>query len=866
MNKKTKQIICVILVGVIIAGGLLVYVNNIEENDGISRATIADLLSSRSQKKGFEFEAIVLPYDDPYNVLSATPLAAYYENTTLQLRPMLLAGINPSTAESGISKAVSRFLMQYSPAKVLAIGGVGDDVMEELNIFKVITPFISHCHCDTSEALAMAYWEYSDGAIIVEDSQAGYDMAVNVVPIASYLNIPVLIAHDTEDVKDTLKSLNVRYTLICGGLKGYKKTMFFDNITQVQDLIAAGVEHEGQKLSLLKDRMNINEVKYIAMANPKDIDIPEVLDETMEVFTGTVASQSSGSTSNPSSDANAPTHYFTIPEDYTWAKIILDTKVKYSSSAIPGRTPQQDGQRSYTYFGVDSDKDGEMIDDPDNDDHLQFFSPSLGYEDLGTSTHGYTEKPVFRSTGEHAVQLLATLHYQINPWAPLPESTYTITVKAQKLSHPNYPLIPGISSMAPYLAAVRGGLVLANPDFTQFSEKLLENPNCGDPSLNPPLLEQVNAEAYEVKGHLNELLGKLAGTPVKKIDDYTSLANTYKQSLEDPLLIGVIADTNMIPWYYYEAEPQQEHYGSREGYGIPSDNIYSDIDASLTDHFNEIDGSTVSLELGIGRLAGWDAQDVSVLLAKTFFYSDIADKSVGHSGEKFANTAMTTFGTQIPVGFSETVTKKLDKIFSDGGYTVDSTHDGPASDSKISYSVYERSNLIYFCAHGFYYWFVPPGYKDTSVGGGFYPANVNNMEFGPSSIFGASCVTGKIDGLDQTNAISLSFLHSGMVMYVGSSRLSWGGFSPLSTESGETLGAYIGLYMYGYMIGEVYERGPDAFKTVDPVNSYGAALMKAKNLYIQEIGMGNADAHSDTVEEFNIIGDPAFLPHIPSRN
>ena len=858
----------VAVVGIIVIAGIVLYISPWSGESSVGTASMDDLLSIRSTRSNVEYDMIIAPYDSPYTVLAATPLAVYYDgNSTRVAKPLLLAGNNEETPEGGVSKPVHRFLGMYPGKRMVVIGTVVDSVEAELNLVDIAERIPGVSPEDISVRIARRFWESSDAALLIHGSQAGYDLGVNALPLACYLNIPVLVTSDTGNVDDTLAALGVKYTLVCGDLEGYRKTMFLDNITEIQDVLAVGVGGAEGMRSIMKDRMGIDQVKYIAMANPLDIDIPEVLAEVTETFTGTIVSASTGSTSNPSSDANAPTHYFTIPEDYTWANIILDSKVQYSSSPVPGRTPEMDGQRSFAYFGVDKDGDGEMMEDADSEeDHLQFFSPSLGYEAMGTCTHGYTEKPIFGSTGEHAIQLLATLHYQVNPYAPPPESTYTITVTAQKLSSPNYPLMESLSCLAPYLAVFRDGMVLAHPEFSIYSEKMLANDDCGDPAQIPELLAAANVEAYEAKGYLNELLARLKGTTAITPADYTALADIYREDGQDPLLVGVIADTNMVPWYYYEAHPTQSHYGSREGYGIPSDNIYSDIDASLDNCFEEVDGSVVSMELGIGRIVGWDTQDVSALLARTFFYREILDAYVGHSGETFRESAMNTFGSQVPVGTSITVTTKLDTIFQHGGLNVDTIHDGPLSDSKVASPVYERSSMIFFCAHGFYYWFVPPGYKDTGVGGGFYPANVNDMNFGPSTIFGSSCVTGKLDGLHPTNAISLSFLHSGMNLYVGASRLSWGGFSPLATDSGEILGAYIGLYLYGYMLGEIYQRGADAFKTVEPVDSAGAALMMAKNSYIEDLGMGNKDSHSDTVEEFNIMGDPAFLPFIPARS
>jgi len=862
---KTAITVSIVMV-LVIAGIVLFYPGNDERT--VSQATVDDILSIRSARKSVDYDMVITPYTSPYTVLAATPLAVYFDGNHSKIaKPLLLAGTNDETPEEGISKGISSFFMNYPGRKMIVLGNIEKSVSDDLKLDNVAKRINGGSAERTSLEIAQTFWESSDGAMLIEETQGGYNIAVNAVPIASYLNIPVIITSDTENAVDTLEELGVTKTLVCGDLEGYKKTFFISNISQAQQLIAIGLQGKDGMKSILKDRIGVDKVSYIAMANPLDIDVPVVLDEITETFTGTIVSQGTGSTSNPSSDSNAPTHYFNIPEDYIWSNVILDTMVQYSNSPIPGRTPAMDGQRSYTYFGIDADKDGEMVEDPDSEeDHLQFFSPSLGYEALSTTTHGYTEKPIFKSTGEHAVQLLATLHYQPNPYALPPETSYTITARVQKLSSSNYPLVDSISCLAPYLAVFRNGLVFANPDFSVYSEKMLANPDCGDPSLNPNLLEIANTESLEVKSELNGLLARLRGTAVAKQSDWPELADIYREESQDPLLIGIVADTNMIPQYYYEPDPQQIHYGSREGYGMPSDNYYSDIDASFEDCFSDIGGNPVSMELGIGRILGWDSQDVSALLARTFFYEDILGSAMGHSGSDFGDTAMNTFGSQVPVGTSLTVTTKLDTIFQHGGYTVDTIHDGPASDSKVAHPTYESSNLIFFCAHGFYYWFVPPGYKDTGVGGGFYPANVNEMNFGPSTIFGSSCVTGKVDGLDPTNSVSLSFLHSGMNVYIGATRLSWGGFSPLSTDSGEILGAFIGLYMYGYMVGEIYQRGADAFKEVDPVDSIGAALMLAKNHYVQDIGTGSSpNPNSDTVEEFNILGDPAFLPYIPNR-
>jgi hypothetical protein len=218
-----------------------------------------------------------------------------------------------------------------------------------------------------------------------------------------------------------------------------------------------------------------------------------------------------------------------------------------------------------------------------------------------------------------------------------------------------------------------------------------------------------------------------------------------------------------------------------------------------------------------------------------------------------------------PVGTAKTVTEKLDKSFRQAGFFVDSHHDAALSDSKLTAPIYGASNFIFFCAHGFYYWFVPPGIKPTGVGGGFDVAHVIEWDFGPSVIFGSSCVTGKIDGILPYNAISLAFLHSGMISYVGASRVSYGTLSIAGGESNEVYGAYLGLLMYGYLTGYLYNKKGGLIAEGVGDLPVGTALMLAKNKYVEEHGTDNSGPHDTTVVEFHVLGEPAFNPYEPNH-
>jgi len=424
----------------------------------------------------------------------------------------------------------------------------------------------------------------------------------------------------------------------------------------------------------------------------------------------------------------------------------------------------------------------------------------------------------------------------------------------ETLGKPAYAYMPGLSSMAPYLTACREGVLLARTDYSPMMYRL-------DPAVYEEDHNATNEIVKMVKEDINTVLYAFSNT---SDGDRSELAAYYASLAPDPYLIAIVADPYMVPWYYYQTTGQE--FRENEGFGLPSDNPYADIDFDFDNPPFDVDGSIPSFELGTGRVTGWDAQDVSALMARTLFYSEITDSFDGLPGVSWKESAMNTFGSKVPVGLAKTVTTKLNQAWRRAGYTVDTYHDVFFSDRSFSADYYQRSNFIFFCAHGFFYWYVPPGYQKDGVGGGFDVAHVTAMHMGPSVMFGSSCVTGRTDGLPGYNTISQAYLHAGVNAYVGASRLSWGGFSLIADDSGEVYGDYLGLLLYGYLTGYVYnKRGGLVSQDVGNLNM-GAALMMAKNKYVMDCGTDGGGPNDDTLEEFNLYGDPAFNPYEPNHN
>jgi len=853
-----------------------------------SEAGFSELKDSESERDYEAATTLIVSDESPFYPLIGTPVAVSYEKDGRRIAAPLLVVNKDDPA-----RPVVRFFeaAENSFDEASTIGDVGTLLEFPVSVKHTFTGGLE----ELSEDVARTFWDSSDGVLLIEDSQEGYELGVAAVPIASYLNIPVIVTDDVGDVEDTLEKLDVEYSIVVGEKKdlAYKKIHHIDSEKDARELT----------IKLVEERLG-KDVNYIAMANPLDAYPAKVLDSVDYRFEGTIEHSETGSAANPGGDgSNAPTFYFELPEDYEWAKVTVDTKMELENYENPIYNSNIAGDRIYTYIGTDRDKDGVILNDGDSeDDELDFYTVSLAHGYYYNKTehswyaHSHSFRPMFRDTGEHSAQVLASIpseQYLMGDG----QARFIIEVTVEKMSEPHVPLMPGLSTMAPYLASFRAGVVLSSPDYRVHMPEYVCQLDCSEPDTNESLMEEANHRATRVKKDLNRLLGDLADMPGGDEEDWVALADHYygengERLGTNPTYLGIIADTNMIPWYYYPGGyPAYEPY---EGHGIPGDNYYIDIDSATPESdpseppFN-VEGEDPRMELAAGRLSGWDAQDVSALLARTFFYNNIVDSFPGQPGSDWKHSAMTTFGTEPPVETTVSAQYKLNLMWSEVGFQVDTTRVNELSRREFSpdvvepleletYQLYERSNFIFFCSHGFFYWYVPSAQesliaeggniiKGTGAGGAFDVAHVKDMDMGPSIIFGSSCVTGKIDGIPGRDALSQAFLHAGFNAYIGASRLSYGSIAPIpDPNSDEHLGNYLACLMYAYISGGTFydkEKGQVYMPYADcPM---GSALSFAKNTFVENKGPDPGSATYITYLEFNLMGDPAFNPYEPAN-
>jgi hypothetical protein len=816
MADRKKQLAAVAMVFILVAAIFLGVSGSAKDEGGA--ATMDDLLASQSSRTHIEQGgSIVANDDDPWLTIMATPVAVHYEETgEREATPLLVAGENPSLP-------VKRFLQAYNHQTTITIGPVGDlSVPKSMGILEEDSKH-------TSIALAEQFWTDADGAMIVQPDKEGYDLAVAAAPLASYLDIPIIVCDEVcSGVEGALDDLGVKYTIALGPAEGYGKVLRLQSLTEIQEVIIDFIR-DGRGLA--------GDVEYLSIANPDDIVPYEVVDTTNFHFEDLIyAHGTSDSVLAATTPVPAEVDYdFQIPSDYYYALVHFTLKFKGNTMA------DQLGSRIYVYT---FDGDEEMGGSPAMEG---FFGTPAGRIE-GEYRIVDFDLPLYNDTGEHLISLLAREVWKGSPPGPRgfiqaePEMVY-LDVTVNKLEEPVYPLMEQISSLAPYLTAYRQGLVMADPSYALRSPSYLGCVVCEEPTINEVSMWAANVKAMEVHNETVETLARIVDVePEGIMDNPVALNELADHYYYNPINIGIIADTNMVPHYYF---PGGE---VTEGYGEPGDIIYGDINMDPMSPPNDLGEGRVNsnypdLEVPVGRIDGFDVQDTSALLSRTFFYYDIIDSFQGYLQgnvrSEWKNNGYVFLGSEMPVEtMYPSLVTQVGANYQDGGLTPKTTTE-ILSHRDNSQKFQEGSNYIIGGVHGFYYWYVPAARTKYGGGSAFDVAHVRDMNFGPSTMYMISCVVGRIDGLHPENSLAMAYMHSGMNAYIGATRST-----------------------YGWL---------DAGSDGDVRQTVGLALRNAKNDYIVEDGQGGyindlGDHYAYMIYGHYILhGDPAFNPYEPNN-
>jgi hypothetical protein len=415
---------------------------------------------------------------------------------------------------------------------------------------------------------------------------------------------------------------------------------------------------------------------YFTLANPLDTVAPEVLNSTSYEFNATVAS----SIVLPSQAVNmilhgaSVSHTIEIPEGYKYARLSFDLRNlnPVEAQLLGDRiTFMLQDSKNETYFYA-STAGGIPITDPEGnivDDRVHF------------------ETVIYNQPGVYHVLVYGQFFASKN-------GEYNLKVQIDSIASPIVPLMPNLSSLAPYLAAYHQGVVFAETWFAfALDDGVMYNGTqvvgVTQPGGNYAVGPASNAHTKTIHDWLYATIETIIfGAPgeTQEIRDYF---------LAHPVYIAIVADPTMVPMYFYHNPDgvADTHNGAIMGYYVPSDFYMADVDPRTNDPENDTYSYWPCQENIIGRPTGADTQDLSALLCRTFFYDDILaglgswkDNAVVQTGcgLEFQNLPFFTrlesiiYGgrgepTKFPTGESWFINKRLNLDMAAGGYNATST-------------------------------------------------------------------------------------------------------------------------------------------------------------------------------------------------
>jgi hypothetical protein len=831
----------------------------------------------RATMKRFDFtpelaarnpSAIIISDANPFYALIATPLAIFYD-------------------EIGDQNVVPLYVKNMdNPSK--AIIRAEEEIGIEVNLIidDIYTPK------EISLTIASLFWEQSAGVLLIEDSQDGYTLGVAATPLASYLNIPIIVSDVIDqDVITVLNNLGTQHLFVCGefNTSGYNSTVYADVDEIIVDMTALIEAKFGESIS------------YVTIANPLDITDPEIYESMSIPFSGTVTSGIVLPTQSITTALKKNTmviEKFTVPDSYKFARIIIDIENTKSGNvdALGDRLScllvSPNGPRYM--FGTT----GGGI--PVRDEFGNLIKDQLHYEII-----------IYNEPGEYSVQLYGQ-------WFGDKEGSYAGEITVENLSTAVVPTMPNLSTMAPYLTAYHKGIIWAKPDFAFTADDTVYYngttcPGVSQPGTNPDLLVPSNNHTMAIHDDLNILLAQLADIPISNLqhlrDHYT----------ENPIHIAITADPTMVPQYfYYNPDGRPDSSAYMFGFLLPSDFIYGDIDVDHEDPENNTFTYWPFMENAVGRVTGWDAQDSSALIARTIFYDILLQDR-----EEWKNNALVQTGcglefqnlplitrlgkilyshgrdepTKFPTGESWYINKRLNYMVSTGDYDTTSTFF--LNSQRKGFSIQDlrlikkagllnrllfplsyiyllnndkkviggesqmNSNFIFSFAHGSYnlyefgdIWIDTKGFpfitplsrmipsirSGLSSKGSFDVRGVESMEYGPSVIYVESCITGRTDGILGINCLSQAYLHAGVNAYIGATRVTAdpGYLEPRPFRNGLGFGILGWINAtWNYRLKGKYPNphfgaviAEDFILDLIDDNSTGMALRNAKNKYL----------------------------------
>ena len=703
-RKVRKGIIAAVIVSLLLIAGLCIRSLTVGRQGG-SSIEISRILDLTSERNDVVYDHVIVSGEDRFSSLVAVPLSCWYDisDNSSVLLPLLV----------GDSEPAARFV-SLTGRNAPLIPGPGK-------------------YSSSLEA-ARAAFSSPAGAILVPEGDEGYDLALMAVPMASYLNIPVVVledALDPDEVERDLMGLGISYVIaVSGKAVDFARKMRFDRV-EIRDAGDAILD----TAEVVRDRFG--RLDYVTMTNPGDTRKEPVVRTTVQEESVDLRSLLID-TSTRDVDLigeSVTTHLIDVP------KGVFDLVVEVNFTDV----------KAYPMDPLKNAFDVEPISFMTLTDHqgrLAGYSPSFSVgggsnivETLVVDAPGTYELEVKVYYGVKGLSTMMGTSFGISRF----EGSYDMKAYLKELSHPHLPVYRDLSMMAPYLSAARGGLVFADPSFCLTPEEMNMSSSgyAAGPWYERDLLPVWREKAVENAGKLGRVVDMLP----------PDLSESY---LNGRGWLALLGGGSMLPMSYEEKDPSWEE-DEIWGTGWATDLPYS-----------------LNLSLSVGRPLGRDVSECSALIARTLFYEEYTE---GHcremereygarggfkdhfhflAGEGGGRTGWLFHQSS----FSRTVE---DSGFVSEVYVQDYEN---GREYLVSVGAFERANYFEMILHGDWSWFSPElnGWDrySTGVKVSDIMSNPSEWELGPSVMISGVCLLGRLGGIRPEQSITQAFFHAGI--------------------------------------------------------------------------------------------------------
>ena len=700
-------------------------------------------------------DAVIIPDNNPLFGIIGSYLSCWYNNESNGLKPLLVQ--NGKTLTDKQDMFIDRYLLNKNGSLIV----LGKHIDTKYNF----TEFLGS---PPEVAIEVAKYVFSSTStvIIISNDITDYQNSLTISPLASYLDVPILIFDDnTNELNDLCESLKVTNAIIVGNIQldlpGVNITKL-ESVKEIQDKI----------LTVIKDKFS--EINYITLTNPSDVIPPYVVKINQTISTDHISNIKITFLAKEFDIKGYDTKEYDFTVEDGINRIQIYTNITKNNALV-----------SPIIFLYLYDSLGNLV----------AYASSLAYN-IGST---YLETLTCNASGKYT--LVVKMYrgtkggYFSQRGISIVENDFEISIKKSILEKPHLAMIPKLSIVAPILTSAHGGIIVADSNFELTND-----------SYSEVASGYGTGPWHEEK--LHNFTNEKVNYVIQQINDTLEIINSH-QMLDDylngPAWLAILAGANMVPMYYYS--PSQQGIYEK---GLASDNPYS-----------------LNWSLSVGRIIGWDIQDVSTLIARTFFYQEICDQPLKETD--WHNRFSFVFGE----GFGETggIFHQIpysNEIKKYGFYTRVFGDFRNSRQMAQLFNTYTGSNYIEYLGHGDWFWYTPSMYGLDIYSKAIDVAHAKSWTYEKPSVFLTSaCLMGRIDGIPPFMNIGLTMIHAGCNCFVGATR---------TTGSEAGLGTFENhLIIDDFSIGEAL-RGEKRIDKEPP------------NYYVRVL-----------------YGDPAFNPYEPNN-